>query len=140
MRSNTQGLTAMASLLLLATSCQKDELTVVSTATTHDCSKTTVELNIDSLVQSAGGGWGNDPHLHYTICECDTIAFVPANIQEPWYFQRWIVEAGADDIDLFEPVLDTITVASELWLDLHTTLNPWSHVHVRIEVLTEPCE
>jgi hypothetical protein len=140
MTSNSQRLTiATTSLLLLAASCRKDDLTVVSTATTHECVKTTVELNVDSLVQ-CGGGWGNEPHLHYTICECDTIAFIPVNIQEPWYFERWIVEAGADDIDLFEPVLDTITVPTELWLDIHTTLNPWDHVHVGIEVFTEPCK
>ena len=131
---------AMTALLLLGASCQKDELTVISTATVQDCSKTTVELNMDSLIQSADGGWGIQPHLTYTICECDTLAFDLVNIQAPWYFERWIIEDGPDDIDIFEQEMDTITTATELWLDMHTFWNPWDHVHVHIEVFTEPCE
>ena len=75
MTNNSQRLTiAATSLVLLATSCQKDELTVVSTATTHDCSKKTVQLNIDSILDCGPGGpWG--PELEFTMCECDTIAF-----------------------------------------------------------------
>ena len=45
-------ITAMVAITLLTASCQKDELTVVSTATPeHVCTRTVIELNIDSLIQ-----------------------------------------------------------------------------------------
>jgi hypothetical protein len=139
MTRNPQRLTiAAASLMLLTASCQKDELTVVSTATMHTCAKTTVQVNVDSLVD-CGPGW---PELHYTICECDTIAFVPVNIQFPWTFQHWTIDQGEDNVDQYEQVLDTITIASELWLDVEYEQGPppHEHVHIRIDVDTEPCE
>lgn len=137
-----QGLnTAAVGLLLMASSCQKDELTVVSTATTHTCSKTTFTLNVDSLFD-CGPGWPGWPEeLHYTICECDTIGFIPV-LNSDYEFEHWVIDQGQENVEQHEAVLDTITVESELWLDVedHEGPEPPHHEHIRILVHTQSCE
>ena len=127
---------ASAPILLLGTSCQKDELTVVSTATTHDCTKMVVELNVDSILQWPPPAPG-EPDLHLTICECDTVAFFPVNIQGDCQLEEWFIYQGQGITSYSELVLDTITVTSELTMNFDDC-GPWHHI--RIQVDTEPCK
>jgi hypothetical protein len=139
MTRNSQGLTiTLASLLLLAASCQKDELTVVSTASPqHVCAKTVVDLDIDSLLQCGQPPPGG-ADINLTICECDTIAFNPVNLPPSAEFEGWVIDQGEENVHQYQLILDTITVASELWMH-------FDHVWpkdgtIRIIVTTEHCE
>lgn len=131
---------ATTALLFLAVACKKDELTVVSTATAHTCARTIFQLNIDSLLGNGPGGPG-DTVLNFTMCECDTIGFVPV-LTDDYEFEHWVIDQGEENASQEEEVLDSITVESELWLDVedHSGPEPPHHEHVRILVHTEPCD
>jgi hypothetical protein len=131
-------ITALASIALLTASCKKDELTVVSTATPpHGCGKTIIHLNVDSILQSPPPLPG-EADLQITICECDTIAFIPVNLPSDCEFHHWIIDQGQADVFQNELLLDSITVASELWMDFDDCDEPQHQI--RIQVDTEPCE
>ena len=109
-----------AGALLLA-ACNKDELTVTSTAppaNTHTCKRVIVELNIDSLTNCDPPGPG-DPDLEYTICACDTLELRPVNLPPGFDFEYWEIEQGTKHHEYGEHVLDTITAPSELSLVFH---------------------
>lgn len=129
---------ALASLVLLAASCQKDELTVVSTAPPeHVCTRTVIELNIDSLLHLPQPVPGN-ADLYFTKCACDTLAFHPVNVPADAEYQGWIIDQGEDNVHQDELDLDTITVSSELWMHFD---NVWPlNGTLKIEVGTVPCE
>lgn len=129
--------TALACIALLTASCRKDELTVVSTAPPpHVCGRTVIHLNVDSILQSPPPLPG-EPDLLVTICECDTVAFFPENIQGGCHVEEWVIYQGQGNISHEELILDTITVTSELTLNFEDC-GPW-HL-IRIQVDTEPCE
>ncbi len=141
-RSSFLLLVTICGSLLLA-SCQKDELTVVSTAPPpHTCGLRTIEVNVDSLIQESDGGWGNLPKLHYQFCSCDTVTLVPVNIQDPWYFGRWYFGVMPDETDYYEEVLDSITVETMVTLDIHNNDGPPEpqHLHFRIYLEEVSCE
>lgn len=126
----------VGTLLLLG--CNKDELTVQSTASsgTSPCGPVLVELNIDSLLQSdEPAPW--EPDLEIEVCECDTLLLHPVNIPFQYEFEDWIVDQGMGWQDHEELFLDTLTVSS--WLSLEFQDGP-SHEYIRINVIVSPCE
>lgn len=127
----------MAAALLMIASCKKDELTVVSTANPHICEKRIVELDIDSLLQLPPPPPGGSD-LYFTKCACDTLAFHPVNVPPDAEFEGWIIDQGEENVHQQSLDLDTITVASELWMhfDYVWPLNGT----LKIVVTTEPCE
>jgi len=130
--------TALVSLALLTASCQKDELTVVSTAAPeHLCVRTVIELNIDSLLQLPAPPPGG-ADLYFTKCACDTLAFHPVNVPPDAEFDGWIIDQGEEIAYQNELDLDTITVASELWIHFDDVW-PYNGT-LKILVTTEPCE
>ncbi len=131
-------ISALASLVLLAASCQKDELTIVSTAPpAHVCARTVIELNIDSLLHLPQPQPG-DADLYFTKCACDTLAFHPVNVPPGADYQGWTIDQGEKDVHHDGLDLDTITVASELWMHFDDV---WPlNGTLKIEVNTEPCE
>lgn len=131
-------ITALASIALLTASCQKDELTVVSTAPPeHICTRTVIELNIDSLLQLPPPLPGS-ADLYFTKCECDTIAFHPVNVPTGAEFAGWIIDQGEENAHQNALDLDTITVASELWMHFDDVFP--DNGTLKIVVTTEPCE
>ena len=139
MTHNSQRLTiAATTLVLLATSCQKDELTVVSTAPPpHVCGKTVIDLNIDSLLQLPQPPFGGSD-LYFTKCECDTLAFHPVNLPTNAEFDGWLIDQGEENVYQSQMDLDTITIASELWMHFD---NVWIlDGLLKIVVTTEPCK
>lgn len=126
---------ALSAVLLLA--CNKDELTVVSTATTPTCQKVAVRLNIDSLQDAPNGPWGS-PDMHISICECDTLALIPMNIPPPLVFNKWVIDLGPDDAYYHQLVLDTITTSTELWLDFDGSTPQQDHFRIDVDVV--PCD
>lgn len=133
-----QAIVPIVVLLAALCACNKDELTVVSTAITPVCQKVTVELDIDSLANCPPGPW-NSPDVRITLCACDTLALVPVNIPSGYMFERWVIDLGPDNVDYFHPVLDTITTSSELWIDFDVS-GPSPDEHFRVEVRLENCE
>ncbi len=128
---------ALCMPVVFAAACKKDELTVVSTSNPqHVCAKRVVELNVDSILQWPPPAPG-DPDLHLTICECDTVAFYPVNLQGDCQFEEWLIYQGQGITSCIELVLDTITVTSELTMNFDDC-GPWHHI--RIQVDTEPCK
>ena len=131
-------ITAMVAITLLTASCQKDELTVVSTATPeHVCTRTVIELNIDRLIQRPQPLPG-DADLYFTKCACDTLAFHPVNVPTGAEYQGWIIDQGEENALQDELDLDTLTVASELWMHFDE-VEPFNGT-LKIVVTTEPCE
>ena len=127
--------------LLFATGCKKDELTVVSTAPHHTCGLRTIEVNVDSLVQCCGG-WGNVPELHFDFCSCDTVRLVPSALEEPWEFERWFFGTWPFETNYWDPVLDTITTATEVTLDVHNdeSGSEPDHLHIRLHLDEMDCK
>lgn len=130
-------LVTATALLAGMAACNKDELTVVSTASVPVCEKVTVELNIDSLAHCPPGPWGS-PDVRINLCDCDTLALVPVNIPPNYEFERWVIDLGPENAMFFEPVLDTITVSSELWIDFDTNGPPDEHFRIQVDV--DHCE
>lgn len=126
-----------AAALLMMASCKKDELTVVSTANPHTCEKRIVELDMDSLLQCQNPPPGQ-ADLELTICDCDTIAFIPMNVPPQYEFEGWTIDQGLDNVHQDALILDTITVASELWMTFDN-VGP-GHEHLLFRVHTEHCE
>ncbi|MBL7952368.1 MAG: hypothetical protein JNM62_11690 [Flavobacteriales bacterium] len=114
--------------------CNKDELTVVNTATTPTCSKVVVELDIDSLQQCAPGPWGT-ADVHLSLCSCDTLSLVPVNVPPPLFFNRWVIDQGPENAYYFQPVLDTITASTELWLDFDGGTPQTDHFRIDVDVV-----
>ena len=143
MTRNSQRLSiATTALLLLGASCQKDELTVVSTDTSHPCGMRTITLNVDSLIQAHGSGWDVIPDQHFTYCSCDTVDLVAGNIPAPWYFFRWYFGDMPTESNYWEPGLDTITVPTYVTLDVHSDASPPEpvHLHIRVHLHAENCK
>lgn len=136
-RISSSLLAVVCTSLLFTSACKKDELTVVSTAEPpHICTKTVVQLNVDSILQWPPPPPG-EPDLHLTICECDTVAFYPVNIQGDCHLEEWVIYQGQGNTIHEGLILDTITVTSELTMNFDDC-GPWHHI--RIQVDTEPCE
>lgn len=133
---------AVGCILLVSSACQKDELTVVSTAPYHTCGMRAIALNVDSLIQEYGGGWGDVPDQHFTFCSCDTVLLTAVNIQDPWYFARWYFGNWPYETNHWEPVLDTITTATFVTLDVHSDATPPEpdHLHIRVHLHEQDCK
>jgi hypothetical protein len=126
-----------AALLVALCACNKDELTVESTATVPVCEKVTVALDIDSLTHRPHGP-GGSPDVRIHLCACDTLALVPVNIPPNYDFQHWMIDLGPENATFNGLVLDTITVSSELWIDFDA--NGPQDEHFRIQVDVAPCD
>lgn len=115
---------------------------MVSTAPPmHECGIRTIELNVDSLMQEYGSGWGQIPDQHFTFCSCDTVRLLPANIQDPWYFARWYFGDMPNETNHLGLVVDTITTATYVTLDLHADDSPPDpdHLHIRVQLHEQKC-
>ena len=126
----------VATVLLVG--CNKDELTVQSTASevTSVCGPLLVELNIDSLLQcDEPAPW--QPDLEIEVCECDTLLLHPVNIPFQYDFEDWVLDQGTGWQDHEELFLDTLTVST--WLSLEFRDGP-DHEYIRINVIVSPCE
>ena len=126
----------VATVLLVG--CNKDELTVQSTASevTSVCGPLLVELNIDSLLQcDEPAPW--QPDLEIEVCECDTLLLHPVNIPVQYEFDEWTVDQGMGWQEHEGLFLDTLTINTAL--DLEFSNGP-SHEHLRINVVVSPCE
>ncbi len=129
---------AIAIPLFLASACQKDQLTVQSTATppgTHSCQRHMVDLNVDSLTHCTPNPPGS-AKFTLAVCTCDTLVLNPVNIPADYTFEHWIIQQGSEEGENSGLVLDTITVSSELWLEFHRNAQ---NVHLRIDVDVNPC-
>ena len=131
----------LGALLFFMAACQKDELTVVSLEPPSPCGVRTILVNVDSLIQANNGGNTPIPEQHYTFCSCDTVRLEPANVQSPWYFERWFFGIIPWETDYLEPILDTITTGTHVTLDIHSTSGgpEPSHVHIRLDLHEEDC-
>lgn len=118
-------------------SCNKDELTVVSTATgTNTCDKHIVDLNVDSLFSDPPPQpWQSDMEIE--VCACDTLVLRPVNIPSQYEFEHWRIDQGGKEIQHDELVLDSITVSSALTLKFD---HGPGHPNLRIDVFFAPCE
>ncbi len=127
--------TTIATMVISA--CNKDELTVVSTASgTNTCGKYIVDLNVDSLFSDTPPQpWGSD--IEIAVCACDTLVLRPVNIPFPYEFEHWRIDQGGEEAQHNELVLDTITVNSALTLEFD---HGPGHPHLYIDVLVAPCE
>jgi len=130
--------TTIVVTVLFAAACQKDQLTVHSTAappSTHACQRHTVDLNVDSLSHSTPNPPGS-AKLTVALCSCDTLVLNPVNIPLDYMFEHWIIKQGTVFEDYDQLVLDTITVNSELWLEFNHGMQ---NQHVRVGVNVDPC-
>jgi hypothetical protein len=127
---------AFASVLLLSTSCNKDELTVISTANTHACEVVVVQLDIDSLVQLAQPE-PDEADVYITICACDTLVIEPVNLPSDLEFEYWVIDQSEEIQWTEDLLLDTITVHSELWFHYD---QPGPYHMLRVNVDVENCE
>lgn len=128
----------MLVLALFATACQKDELTVVSTAVPeHACTTTVIDLDIDSLLALPPPGPGG-ADLFITKCDCDTVALHPVNIPMGAEFEGWIIDQGEENAHQEELDLDTLTIASELWMHFDDVWPNDGTIRIILEVA--PCE
>ncbi len=132
----------LCTLLFVAAGCKKDELTVVSTDVSHACGMKTITLNVDSLIQEHGTWWNAIPDQHFTYCACDTVDLVAGNTPSPWYFARWYFGDMPMETNHWDAVLDTITVATYVTLDLHSDASPPDpdHLHIRVHLHTQDCK
>jgi len=128
----------LAICVTVISACNKDELTVVSTASpeANACGRHVVELNVDSLFSDPPPQpWQSD--IEIDICECDTLVLQPVNI--PWQltFDYWSIDQGGEDEEFHALILDTITVSSSLQLKFQRGSG---YVRLRVDVHVEPCE
>lgn len=126
---------AITCLLLCASACNKDELTVQSTLppNTHPCAAVTLVLNVDSLVHAP------PPHITlFNLCACDTLTIAPINIPSDLTFDHWYIDQNGHISSSNELGLDSITVSAELLLVLHQTPGGL-FVEVPVTVTVGPC-
>ena len=123
---------ALGCSLLCFAACQKDELTVTSTASAHVCAHLALTLNVDSLLH-------NDPYTpEVSICTCDTLVITPTNFPADISFVEWSIDQGIHHSTSDHPVLDTLTVSSELMLVLHEDIGGL-FIQVPVVVHVGPC-
>lgn len=133
--THTSAIWISGAALLLATACQKDTLTIESTAppSTHICSTIHLSLNVDSVLHLP------PPHTtHVSMCACDSLSIVPTNIPSDLAFVHWYLDQSGHTSYSDQAHLDTITVASEILLVLLQTPDSF-YVQVPVSVQVGPC-